>query len=118
MRKLFFLISVLLLTTTAGAQFPQKLSYQAVLRDAPEHPVSTQVNIQISILQGTPDGTAVFVETQNTTPDPNGVVSIEIGKGTQVTGTINSIDWSAGPYYIKTVTDTGGGNLVESISQF
>jgi hypothetical protein len=36
-------------------------------------------------------------------------VSLEIGTGLPITGTFASINWGAGPYFIKTETDPNGG---------
>ncbi|MCW3086553.1 MAG: hypothetical protein JWP12_3919 [Bacteroidetes bacterium] len=92
------------------AQAPQKMSYQAVIRNAGNALVtSSPIGMQISILQGSPTGTAVYVETQMATTNTNGLVTIEIGNGTPVTGTFSSLDWSAGPYFIMTETDPTGG---------
>jgi hypothetical protein len=66
--------------------------------------------MQISLLQGTTSGTAVFVETQTATTNANGLVSIEIGAGTATTGTFSEIDWATGPYFIKTEIDPAGGS--------
>jgi hypothetical protein len=86
------------------------MSYQAVIRDASNTLVTnTAVGMQISILQSTSTGTAVYVETQTPPTNANGLVSIEIGAGTVVSGTFSAIDWSAGPYFIKTETDPAGG---------
>jgi hypothetical protein len=71
--------------------------------------VSQAVGMQISILQGTATGTAVYEETQTLTTNTNGLVSLEIGTGTIVSGTFNTIDWSNGPFFIKTETDPTGG---------
>ncbi|PCI93222.1 MAG: hypothetical protein COB15_16750 [Flavobacteriales bacterium] len=110
MKKLYTLLTAVILTATAFAQAPEKMSYQAVVRDASDALVATQaVGMQISILQTTATGTAVYVETQTPTTNINGLVSIEIGSGTAVSGTFNTIDWSAGPYFIKTETDPTGG---------
>jgi uncharacterized protein (TIGR02145 family) len=38
------------------------------------------------------------------------LVSVEIGSGTLVFGAFSTIDWSAGPYFIKTETDPTGGS--------
>ena len=65
--------------------------------------------MQISILQGLPTGTSVYVESHTPTTNVNGVVSIEIGGGTVVSGTFAGIDWGNGPYYLKTETDPTGG---------
>ena len=109
MKKIFTLTTALLVMSATWAQSPQKMSYQAVVRDASTHLITTQVGMKISILQTTSTGTAVYVETQTTTPNANGLVAIEIGGGTPVTGTFAAIDWTAGPYFIKTETDPTGG---------
>jgi hypothetical protein len=67
--------------------------------------------MQISILQGSAGGTAVYVERQIPQTNSNGLVTIEIGNGTVISGTFSSINWANGPYFIKTETDlTGGSN--------
>jgi hypothetical protein len=104
MKKLLTIIVAVLLFAGTYAQSPQKMSYQAVVRDASNALVTTQVGMKISILQGAESGTPVYVETQTPTPNVNGLVSIEIGGGTPVIGTFSVIDWSAGPYFIKTET--------------
>ncbi len=110
MKKLTTLLLTVLITTSIWAQSPQKMSYQAVIRNASNTLVtSTAIGMQISILQGSFSGTAVYIETQTPTTNINGLVSIEIGTGTIVFGTFNTIDWSAGPYFIKTETDPVGG---------
>jgi len=104
------IIACLTCIGTLLAQAPEKMSYQAVVRDASNALVASQaVGVQISILQTTATGTAVYVETQTPTTNINGLVSIEIGSGTVVSGTFNTIDWSNGPYFIKTETDPTGG---------
>lgn len=92
------------------AQAPQKMSYQSVIRDASNALVTdAAVGIQISIVQGSPAGAAVFVETHAPVTNANGLASVEIGSGTPITGTIAAIDWSNGPFFIKSETDPSGG---------
>ena len=110
MKKVFSILLAVFLTATVWAQSPQKMSYQAVIRNNSNALVSNQaVGMQISILQGSISGTAVYVETQTPTTNANGLVSVEIGTGTVVSGTFSTIDWSNGPYFIKTETDPTGG---------
>ncbi len=110
MKKIYILLVILLTSFQLIAQAPEKMSYQAVIRDASDVLlVSTTVGIQISILQGSAVGTAVYVETQTPTTNANGLISIEIGSGSVVSGTFNTIDWSSDSYFIKTDVDPTGG---------
>jgi hypothetical protein len=110
MRKLYTLLTAIIITSSAFAQAPEKMSYQAVVRDGSDALVSsTSVGMQISILQGTSSGTAIYVETQTPMSNANGLVSIEIGGGTLVSGDFTTIDWANGPYFVKTETDPLGG---------
>lgn len=110
MKILFTFLAAVLLTATVFAQAPQKMSYQAVIRNSSDALVSeTQIGMQISILQGSESGTAVYVETHEPTTNTNGLVSIEIGTGDVEVGTFANINWAAGPYFIKTETDPLGG---------
>jgi len=111
MKKLFILSVIAVLTLSVFAQAPQKMSYQAVIRNASGTLVSNHaVGMKISILQGSATGTAVYVETHTTTTNANGLATIEIGGGSIVSGTFTGINWASGPYYIKTETDPAGGS--------
>jgi len=105
----------------ATSQSPNKMSYQAVLRDASNNLIVSQmVGMQLSILQSSPIGIAVYIETQTPNTNTNGLVSIEIGNGTIVAGDFSTIDWTDGPYFIKTETDPTGGTsyTISGTSQF
>ena len=103
--------STIVLTVTNTTQVPEKMSYQAVVRNTTNNLVTNQpVGMQISILQGSSTGTAVYVETQTPTSNANGLVSLEIGGGTVVSGNMATINWANGPYFIKTETDPTGGS--------
>jgi hypothetical protein len=112
MKKIFLIVAGLFLTAGLFAQAPQKMSYQAVIRNANNTLVtSTAVGMKISILQGSSTGTVVYSETQVPNTNANGLVSLEIGTGTPVIGSFAAINWATGPYFIKTETDpTGGAN--------
>ena len=103
--------SSIVLTVTTTTQVPEKMSYQAVVRNTTNNLVTNQpVGMQISILQGSATGTAVYIETQTPTSNANGLVSLEIGGGTVVSGNMATINWANGPYFIKTETDPTGGS--------
>ena len=103
--------STIVLTVTTTIQVPEKMSYQAVVRNTTNNLVINQpVGMQISILQGSATGTAVYVETQTPISNANGLVTLEIGGGAVVSGNMATINWANGPYFIKTETDPTGGS--------
>lgn len=104
-------IFALLFCITIFAQAPEKFSYQAVIRNASNALVTNaSVGMKISILKSSAAGTVVYAETQTAITNANGLVSIQIGAGTVVSGTIAGINWSNDSYYIKTETDPTGGS--------
>jgi hypothetical protein len=107
MRKIITLLTAILITVIVSAQAPQKMSYQAVIRDAGNALVANHsIGMRISILQG---ASAVYVETQTATTNANGLVTVEIGGGIVVSGNFSTINWAGGTYSIKTETDPLGG---------
>ena len=110
MKKIITLCAVFLMTATVFAQSPNKMSYQAVIRNNLNALVTNSaLSMRISILQTSASGTAVYVETQTPTTNTNGLVSIEIGGGIVVLGNFANINWTNGPYFVKTETDPLGG---------
>jgi hypothetical protein len=102
----------LLAQSSKSISFTEKMSFQAVVRNTDNSLITSEsVGVRISILQGSFTGTEVYQETYS--PDPqtnvNGLLTLEIGSGTPLTGIFSEIDWTTGPYYIKTEIDPEGG---------
>lgn len=114
MKKLYLTICISLLTLSTWSQSPEKISYQAVVRDSKGDLVAnTEIGMEISIIKGSTNGTVIYTETQNPTSNSNGLVSIEIGGPEAIVelGNFSSVNWSDGIYFIRTKTDpTGGAN--------
>jgi len=118
-RIVLILIGSILITGQVTAQSPEKMSYQAVIRNAGNNLiVNKPVGMKMSILQGSDDGAPVYTETQTPTTSINGLVTLEIGTGT-TSDVFSSIDWSNGPYFLKTEIDPEGGTnySITGISQ-
>lgn len=111
MKKLSILFAILTIAAVSlFAQAPQKFSYQAVVRDASNHLVTSQmVGVRVNILQGGVSGTVVYMETQTAVTNANGLITLQIGGGNVLSGNFATIDWSDGPFFLKTETDPTGG---------
>ena len=86
---------LLLGVALAQAQAPQKLNYQAIVRDAQGQPLQAgaNVNVRFTIHDGTPTGPVVFTET-------NVAVTNQFGLITQVIGgtlPLNIVNWGSAP---------------------
>ena len=101
MKNIIIILTNLLIITSIFAQSPEKLSYQAVVRNSSNVLVTNQIiGMEINIRQGSPTGTVVYTETQTPTTNANGLVSIEIGGG----ASFSTINWAIDNYYIETKT--------------
>lgn len=111
MIRIATVLVALVINVCAFAQAPQKMTYQAVVRNGSDILVqSSPIGMKVSLLQGSASGTPVYVETHLTETNQNGLLDIEIGGGTAVTGTYqNGIFWGGGPYFLKTEIDPLGG---------
>ena len=121
MKKLILFLFALTLSVAAlFAQAPQKMSYQAVVRNTNNTLVTNQsVTARISIIQGGVYGTPVYVETHNVTTNANGLLTLEVGEGSVLNGSMSAIDWANGPFYLKSEIDPAGGStyIIEGVQQ-
>lgn len=115
-----FLFSFCILEQAFSQSVPQKFSYQAIVRNSNGQVLDSQsVSVRLSILQGSETGNAVYVETHTIMTNAVGQIGLQVGGGTVVSGQISQINWSNGPFFIKSETDpTGGSNYsISSTSQ-
>jgi len=110
------------LSTLLGhSQTPESMNYQAVIRDGSGNVVASQpVSLRIKILQGSVSGSSVYIETFTPTTNAYGSIAIQIGTGTVITGTFNTIDWGGNTHFVETAVDISGGTnyTVISTTQF
>ena len=111
MKKLILsLVAIATLSLSSFGQAPEGFKYQAVVRDAGNTILNNQaVGMRMTIQQGSIGGTTVYSETFAPTTNTYGLVNLEIGNGTAVSGTFANIDWANGPYFIETAVDVTGG---------
>ena len=116
MRRFCITLGMIALALSMFAQTPQQFSYQAVVRNEEGKLVSEEsVDLIIAILQGNADGDAVYTETQTTTTNKNGLLSLRIGNGSS-SDDFSAINWANGPYFLKTQIMVDG-KAIETVSQ-
>ncbi len=119
MRKFtkFFVCSigcVLMWASQTFAQSPEAFKYQAVVRGANNAPVTGQaVGIRISIMEDTPSGALVYQEAHAPTTSAIGLISLNIGEGTVLSGLFAEIDWANGDHFLQVEVDESGGTTYQ-----
>ena len=105
------IILLILLPLFAFAQAPQKINFQSILRNTNGEVVANKaVSLRISILSGSITGNTVYSETHTKTTDASGLISLQIGNGTVLSGVFSAILWGNAAYFIKLEADFNGGS--------
>jgi|GEM_PF-4448990 len=108
------IILLILLPLFGFSQAPQKINFQSVIRNnLGEVQSNKSVSLKISILSGSISGSSVYSETHTKTTDISGLISLQIGNGTVLSGVFASISWGNLAHYIKLEADfSGSSNFV------
>ncbi|MDY0140552.1 MAG: hypothetical protein RBR97_01505 [Bacteroidales bacterium] len=110
-KNILTILLIIFVSISVFAQSPEKLSYQAVIRDnISQLVVNQEIAIQITILRDSENGSAGYVETQEPITNDNGLISLEIGMGVVLEGNFENIEWQDGAYFLKTEVDLAGGS--------
>ena len=105
------IILLILLPIFGFSQAPQKINFQSILRNTNGEVVANKaVSLKISILSGSITGNSVYSETHIKTTDASGLISLQIGNGTVISGVFSAILWGNAAYFIKLEADFNGGS--------
>lgn len=101
-RKLVLLLLFsALLSFHTYAQAPKVFNYQGIILNDDDTPlVEEAVNLRIHLIVGDSPGQVIYSELQETTTSPIGYFSIDIGKGTPISGSFDAIDFGANAHFI------------------
>ena len=109
-QKLLLLICLICSAIASNAQVPQAIPYQAVARNNAGNLIVNQaISLRFSIHNSGAGGAIVYSETQSVTTNSLGLFTTNIGLGTNVSGTFNSINWSSGTKFLEVEMDATGG---------
>lgn len=120
MKKITLLSLFLMFMAGVFAQVPQKMAYQAVIRNASgQLLVNTAVGIRVTIHMDTESGPDVFMEGHTVTTNANGLVNLQIGTGTPLGGNLATVAWGASQHFIRIEVDPAGGSnySITSVSE-
>jgi hypothetical protein len=110
MKKLITLAVMLFAALQIFAQSPQKFNYQAVCRNSSGGIIASQaVSLRMTIHDLTATGSVLYQETHSVTTNTFGLVNIEVGNGTVVSGTFATIPWGTGAKYMEVELNLGAG---------
>lgn len=104
-------IFLVLLVKTGYSQSPQSFNYQGVARDLAGIPLPLKtISIRITILKGSPTGSESYKEIHQTTTNPLGLFTLQIGQGTIILGSFSSIEWGTAAHFVQIEIDANGGS--------
>jgi hypothetical protein len=107
-------IVFLVFSVKAYAQSPNSFNYQAVVRSSNGSELTNQiVSIKISIIKGSSSGQSIYSETHTVATNNYGLINIQIGAGSVLSGIFSTIEWGKDTYFVKTELDVSGGNNYE-----
>lgn len=110
MKRLIILSAAIMYCTLVFAQVPESFSYQVIVRDITNNPVTNQdVSLRISILKGSSSGPVQYSELHTTNTGDLGLINLAIGSGTGKTGSIAAIDWGSDIHFLQVEIDDEGG---------
>jgi hypothetical protein len=113
MKRSILLLFVVFGLTAGWAQAPYQFNFQAVARNLAGNPMTnTAVDFRLSIVQGDPEGTVVYVETQTTQTNNFGLANLLVGSGVADLGSLATLDWMAGPYFLRIELADNDGNYL------
>ena len=111
MKNIKFVFVIFLFFGNTFAQSPQAIPYQAVVRNASGNIISNQpVKLRFSIHDSVATGTIVYKEIHTISTNAQGLVNVNIGKGTIQTGIFSGINWGKNGKFIQIELDAMNNN--------
>lgn len=108
MKKLFSFFAMLAVCATLMAQSPSAFKYQAVARQQSGEAMADQpMSVRISILKG---AQVEYSEVHSVTTNDLGLFTVEIGRGSPISGTFYDIVWNEDPHFVRVEMDPAGGS--------
>ena len=114
LKSTFFSIAFLI----CALSFSQSgINYKAVIKDDNGNIIANDlIVVQFTIFIET--GAIVYQESHTPTTDSNGVIIVNIGEGTIISGVYDAIDWASYAHFLRVHINSGSGLVDLGISEF
>lgn len=89
------------------------INFQGVGRNSTGTVLASQkISLRFSVIQGSETGAVEYVESKEVTTNAQGIFSVVIGDGTQIskTGNFTDINWKINPKFLRVEMDPAGGS--------
>lgn len=118
MTRLFYVIVLGLISTSIFSQ--NGFNYKAVIKDNLGNVVANQsIELQLTIISGSPSGTTEYAEMHQPTTDDNGIITVCIGEGTPENNDVfGNINWKSDDHFLNVKVDIGNGFTDMGTTQF
>lgn len=114
MNRLLLFCLFLAFTCQLSAQAPGFIKFQAIARDAEGVAISDPLDVRLTVLRGTAEGSEVYVDEQTAVPNDRGLFTVNLGEG-PATGSFGSIDWANSAYFLLAEIRTQIGQPYEAL---
>ena len=118
MKKYKTLLSVFAFLLVSLCYAQNSINYKAVIKDNSGNVVANDlIQVQFSILQGVAQ-TNMYQENHTPTTNANGIIILNIGEGTLISGDYSIIDWASDTHFLNVQVNTGAGFIDMGTTQF
>jgi hypothetical protein len=96
-----YILFLLLFSCTfqLSAQAPNLIKFQAIARDADNNAITSAIDVRLTVLSGSANGTAVYVDEQTVTPNSRGLFAMNLG-ASPASGNFSNIGWSTDDHFL------------------
>ncbi len=117
MKNLLCTMGILLFAVISSfAQAPNGINYQALARNMQGVAIiNKNINVRLSIRNGSAVGTIVYQETHSMNSGNYGLLNMQIGKGSVISGDFSGINWGNGTYFLQVEMDPLNGNNFQEL---
>jgi hypothetical protein len=99
MNRLMLLLLLFACTFQLFAQAPNLIKFQAIARDADNNAITSAIDVRLTVLKGSANGSVIYVDEQTVTPNSRGLFAMNLG-ASPASGNFANIGWSTADHFL------------------